>query len=297
MRFFLLAFVMFAIGVSSSVSAAETLVLISNTDVYKKINGAKVRTLPKGASVDVIKEKTGWLKIQYIVKDKNFIGYILADGDDDSGRLENDEEESEDEFEFDSDKGDVEKSSARSSLFFSGVFSFAYQGERDLQTTPDTIYDLSIFTGSSVFFEFGWRKPLASPWTLNLSLVRRTLFLTGEAKVRESVTNSQSDFELTETGIGIQAGALYRMNESWSLLALLELTKINSVELVVVNGTLIDDSEIDAPMHVVMIGGFAYHTSINKNWELEFQLRGGSFVTTDPVTIILESAAQIHYMF
>ena len=181
---------------------------------------------------------------------------------------------------------------------FDFYFSNQSQGERELQTGTDTIYDVSEFSGSTFFFGGYYSLPLSKIWTGRISLKMRQTKMEGEATLQGSMSGNKSVFELTQNFISL-GGAISRsfIYPNMYMIGEVEFAKGTDVELVVTSGTPVNTSDVETPFFVIFTGGLGYHYEVSKKLLFSPEFRLGAVSTADPFILLMELRAGLGYRF
>jgi len=102
-------------------------------------------------------------------------------------------------------------------------YSFYQQGQREIQTTPDTFYDVSSFSGSAPVFDFYFERQFHPAWAVQGLVGYRNLLMGGEARLRDSMGQSTSTFELSQNFLMVGFGLKCTVGERLWLLGYFEL--------------------------------------------------------------------------
>jgi hypothetical protein len=276
------------------VYAQRLATVTAETEVYSRpdIDSNVVHTLVFGDQIRVsAKEESGFRRIQYTVGNKARRGYILLE---DVGSLQNVKK---------LPKGYVNPAVKnanlkRSGAYFTGIYSYQYQGKRELQTTADSIYEVSEFTGSTLFFGLGYEYQYDPSWALRAGVVMREVDMQGDA-LPKGGAGAGNRFQLLESFVGAEVGLRFSPASwgRWSFLAAFEYSSGTAIELKVLSGPPILQNELEKPVLGLLYGAIAYRYGLGSRWTFEPAIRGGAVVTTDPVTILVEASGSAIYHF
>lgn len=185
----------------------------------------------------------------------------------------------------------------KSSFFVAAVHSMQKQASRELQTTPDSTYDVGEFSGSSQFFAMGFDGFLSSQFTLRAGLVLRKVYLEGDATQEGSP--SVYKFALEQNYYGLLFGVKYRDPDwgKWSLMAELEVDKSYDQSLKVKQGPSVDDGQMKDVTNISTSGVVSYTHLFSNQWGVEPSLRLGSIVSAQPYILLFEGQFAVHYIW
>lgn len=185
----------------------------------------------------------------------------------------------------------------RVSAFVSLHGSYQRQGERALQTSADSTYSVSEFSGFSQFLAAGVDFPYGEEWAIRLGLIVRNSYMEGKAKPDN--TSTQYQFSLDQDFIGASAGLRFRP-KAWgplSFMAGAEFSKGTRVELKVLDGPAVDSSEVKLPYFMIFSGAVLYDFKLSQNLGFEPGLNIGVVATADPVIVLAEGLVSVKYFF
>lgn len=173
------------------------------------------------------------------------------------------------------------------------IYSQLSQKNHEFQASEDATYNISKFTGSSIFFRAFYDHRISPTLVTRISLVRRETKSDGEAAVSGSSTSSS--IELTQSFLGGQAELLYSSGMFW-FGAGFEASKGMAVNIKTKSGPVIEDDQVEKPFFVVLSAGAgAYLGPIASSIYFMPELRLGMVVSTDPMTQVAEVVMNVGY--
>ncbi len=182
-----------------------------------------------------------------------------------------------------------------SSVYVSAVFSYASQFERDIQTTSDSVYKASEFTGTATFFALGIDHALTESWFLRTGFVMRTSYLEGDAQQEGSPTVYK--FGLEQSFYGVNLG-MKLSPPDWhghTFMVEFEYGKSSKQKLKVLAGPPLANDEPAKVSYVTLAGTYSYNWRLNRAWTCAPGLRLGSMVSARPIILLAESLLSLHY--
>jgi len=289
LRFFAVACGIFIY--SASALASGLMRVSEEASVYARpdMDSEVLHTLVFGDEVRVSKKKqAGYRLVEFRVRGKVGRGYVAE----------------EDIAEFDPVQAATRQTSKNSVaikrpsyIYGAGQLSYLYQGKRDLQTTADTINEVTEFKGSANYFSFGYEYGYRPDWGIRFGVVMRESHTEGDSVVRDTTT--QNRFSLRQSFTGAELGLRYAPAK-WrgvSFLASVEISKSSKIDLQVLSGSPIETDDIKRSTFGVLQGAIAYDWRLKPSFMLQPFVKGGVIVTTDPVTFISEAGLALGYTF
>lgn len=188
---------------------------------------------------------------------------------------------------------EAENSNPSSQIGVSAIYSQLSQKNHEFQASEDATYNISKFTGASLFFRAFYDHRLSDTLVTRISLVRRETKSDGEAAVVGSSTSSA--IELTQSFIGGQAELLYSKGLFW-FGGGIEASKGMAVNIKTKSGPIIEDDQVEKPFFIILSAGTgAYLGPVAGSLYVMPELRVGMVVSTDPMTQLAEFLLNIGY--
>jgi len=173
-------------------------------------------------------------------------------------------------------------------LFYGSLIgAYQFQGPRQIKTSPTSIYDVGEFSGTSASYAAGFEYRFSSELSGLVGGVLRTILLEGGTS---STTASKNVFRVTKEFQGIETGFRYTPKawNGWGMSIRGEYDQGQSVQLKVLQGPPVDQSDVHPTSIVVLFGGIEYLKRRGPGLYLRPEFLVGVVPSTMPVTTIVE---------
>ncbi|OFZ18391.1 MAG: hypothetical protein A2Z20_04030 [Bdellovibrionales bacterium RBG_16_40_8] len=187
------------------------------------------------------------------------------------------------------DKTKSKTKKSRINYYISAVESYQFQGNRELQTATDDIYEISDFKGLSTFFSFGGEYLFGNGLVSRAGLIFRRIELKGEAAPISS--GSKNIFLLKQDFIGLETGLRYKPKGwgAWSLMGGLEYSRGQKIELNVLEGPNVNTDNPKKSVYIVASTSLLYARNLGSGFYIEPALRMGAVMTMVPFIFLTEA--------
>lgn len=293
-------------GVSQSVSQKSEMQwvkVISLAPVHEAAdeNSRVMGRLRPGAQVQVVGEDAEFVRIRIERQGREIFGFILAENLE--VKLTQEEE-----FDFEVFSQPEDKKSARSSrksapiyeriaVGVSFISSFKSQGSREIQTSPDTNYQVSNLSGGSMFFRAFVDMPLMTSWLGRVAISNRKISLSGDSELTNSVLG-KAPLELDQSFLGGEFTLKrYYGSEFWFGSGM-ELAQGVDFELKISNSQVVtgDDSEEAFIAAFYIAAGYDLPLASSGIF-INFEGRAGFIINTDPIMTLVDGILGVSYAF
>jgi hypothetical protein len=189
----------------------------------------------------------------------------------------------------------------RYSVGIAGVPSYLRQGPSSFQLSDATTYETSEFTSFSFFFSLFLDSPLNEKWGLRSYLSLRETDFSGHVREKDSPAPTPLDTEASRKqsllGVGLVFKNYAQHPTRWWWGPGLELAMGTKVT-VIINDVVLPTDDSDNPFFAIVFGAVGLEYSLFKsNFYFAPDLRMGAIVSTNPMTVYLESFLGLSYMF
>jgi hypothetical protein len=177
------------------------------------------------------------------------------------------------------------------------VGSYQQQGQRDLQTSADSIYEVTEFAGSTTFLGLGVDWPIRNDWALRSGLSLRKVSMEGSATAEGASTSQGILLEYQMVSLELALKHYFAAPARWVLSGGLEIAKTTGADLTVTDGPPLAETDIEFPTFYILSGGLHYDWSLGKEWAVEPGLKLGVIANAQPVILLSEGVLHIKYAF
>jgi hypothetical protein len=189
--------------------------------------------------------------------------------------------------------------SQKTGLFLDGIYSYQRQAERKFQTNDESVYELTVFDGTTFFPGFHYQFDMDETFSGKLSFVTRNIDLEGDAQLQEAPNGTGNRLLIEQTFFGIGFDLMW-WPEEWKrayLSAGFEWDFGQTIKVKPLTGANIDTTDVVTNRYFILRFGTGFDFVVSKRFCAGVTSNFGAATNVTPIIVIADVGLRFGYLF